>query len=69
MLQQQQQQKEQTSEEWREQMVKEGKIKKDTRKKTEDVTNTKGLSFQAMCLDRELQKGIYMKGWFLIFSD
>jgi len=63
MLQHQQQQKEQTSEEWREQMVKEGKIKKDTRKKTEDVTNTKGLSFQAMCLDRELQKGIYMKGW------
>jgi len=40
-----------------------GKVVKDTRKKTEDVTNTKGLSFSDMCLDRELQKGIYMKGW------
>ena len=62
----QQQQNEQTSEEWKEQMMKKGKIKRDNRKKTEDVTNTKGLSFQAMCLDKELQRGIHIKGLFLI---
>ena len=52
----QQQQNEQTSEEWKEQMMKEGKIKRDNRKKTEDVTNTKGPHFQAMCLDRNTNR-------------
>jgi len=36
---------------------------KDNRPKTSDVTATKGHSFQDYCLKRELQMGIYEKGW------
>jgi len=36
---------------------------KDNRIKTSDVTNTKGVSFEDMCLKRELLMGIYEKGW------
>lgn len=36
---------------------------KDNRVKTSDVTNTKGVSFEDMCLKRELLMGIYEKGW------
>ena len=34
----------------------------DNRIKTSDVTNTKGVSFEDMCLKRELLMGIYEKG-------
>lgn len=37
--------------------------KKDTRYKTEDVTNTKGMSFADFGLGKELQLGIYEKGY------
>ena len=37
--------------------------KKDTRYKTEDVTATKGLSFADFGLCKELQLGIYEKGY------
>lgn len=36
---------------------------KDTRKKTEDVTNTKGNEFEDYCLKRELLMGIFEKGY------
>lgn len=36
---------------------------KDNRIKTSDVTNTKGVTFEDMCLKRELLMGIYEKGW------
>lgn len=36
---------------------------KDTRVKTEDVTNTKGNEFEDYCLKRELLMGIFEKGW------
>jgi len=36
---------------------------KDRRKKTSDVTDTKGTSFEDFCLKRELLMGIFEKGW------
>ncbi|KAB7503524.1 putative ATP-dependent RNA helicase me31b [Armadillidium nasatum] len=36
---------------------------KDRRKKTSDVTNTKGNEFEDFCLKRELLMGIFEKGW------
>ncbi|XP_065887826.1 uncharacterized protein [Dysidea avara] len=36
---------------------------KDTRQKTEDVTNTKGNEFEDYCLKRELLMGIFEKGY------
>jgi ATP-dependent RNA helicase DDX6/DHH1 len=36
---------------------------KDTRKKTTDVTDTKGNEFEDFCLKRELLMGIFEKGW------
>lgn len=36
---------------------------KDTRKKTTDVTETKGTDFEDFCLKRELLMGIFEKGW------
>ncbi|RXG71352.1 putative ATP-dependent RNA helicase me31b [Armadillidium vulgare] len=36
---------------------------KDRRKKTTDVTNTKGNEFEDFCLKRELLMGIFEKGW------
>ena len=36
---------------------------RDTRIKTEDVTNTKGNEFEDYCLKRELLMGIFEKGW------
>lgn len=36
---------------------------KDTRKKTSDVTDTKGNEFDDFCLKRELLMGIFEKGW------
>lgn len=36
---------------------------KDTRPKTEDVTNTKGNEFEDFCLHRTLLMGIFEKGW------
>jgi len=36
---------------------------KDTRKKTSDVTDTKGNEFEDFCLRRELLMGIFEKGW------
>lgn len=36
---------------------------KDKRKKTTDVTDTKGLEFEEFCLRRELLMGIFEKGW------
>jgi len=36
---------------------------KDTRKKTTDVTDTKGNDFEDYCLKRELLMGIFEKGW------
>jgi ATP-dependent RNA helicase DDX6/DHH1 len=36
---------------------------KDLRKKTSDVTNTKGNEFEDYCLKRELLMGIFEKGW------
>jgi ATP-dependent RNA helicase DDX6/DHH1 len=36
---------------------------KDRRKKTTDVTNTKGNDFEEFCLHRELLMGIFEKGW------
>jgi ATP-dependent RNA helicase DDX6/DHH1 len=36
---------------------------KDTRFKTEDVTNTKGLKFTDFGLSKELQLGIYEMGY------
>ncbi|UYV83117.1 DDX6 [Cordylochernes scorpioides] len=35
----------------------------DKRKKTTDVTDTKGLDFEEFCLKRELLMGIFEKGW------
>jgi len=35
----------------------------DKRKKTTDVTHTKGVEFSEFCLDRRLLMGIYEKGW------
>jgi len=36
---------------------------KDNRKKTSDVTDTKGCEFEDFCLKRELLMGIFEKGW------
>ena len=36
---------------------------KDLRKKTTDVTDTKGNEFEDYCLKRELLMGIFEKGW------
>jgi len=36
---------------------------KDNRKKTTDVTDTKGCEFEDFCLKRELLMGIFEKGW------
>lgn len=36
---------------------------KDTRKRTADVTDTKGTEFEDFCLKRELLMGIFEKGW------
>lgn len=36
---------------------------KDRRKKTTDVTATKGQEFEDLCLKRELLMGIFEKGW------
>merc|ERR1712061_540060 len=36
---------------------------KDARKKTTDVTNTKGCEFEDFCLKRDLLMGIFEKGW------
>lgn len=36
---------------------------KDTRKRTTDVTDTKGNEFEDFCLKRELLMGIFEKGW------
>jgi len=36
---------------------------KDSRKKTSDVTDTKGNEFEDFCLKRELLMGIFEKGW------
>jgi len=36
---------------------------KDARKKTSDVTDTKGNEFEDFCLKRELLMGIFEKGW------
>ena len=36
---------------------------KDGRKKTSDVTDTKGCEFEDFCLKRELLMGIFEKGW------
>jgi len=36
---------------------------KDSRKKTSDVTDTKGCEFEDFCLKRELLMGIFEKGW------
>merc|ERR1712130_52215 len=36
---------------------------KDSRKKTTDVTDTKGNEFEDFCLKRELLMGIFEKGW------
>jgi ATP-dependent RNA helicase DDX6/DHH1 len=36
---------------------------KDTRKRTSDVTDTKGNEFEDFCLKRELLMGIFEKGW------
>ena len=36
---------------------------KDGRKKTSDVTDTKGNEFEDFCLKRELLMGIFEKGW------
>lgn len=36
---------------------------KDDRLRTVDVTSTKGNTFEAFCLKRDLLKGIYEKGW------
>ena len=36
---------------------------KDMRKKTTDVTDTKGNDFEDYCLKRELLMGIFEKGW------
>merc|ERR1719430_1778125 len=36
---------------------------KDSRKKTSDVTETKGNEFEDFCLKRELLMGIFEKGW------
>ena len=36
---------------------------KDARKKTTDVTDTKGNEFEDFCLKRELLMGIFEKGW------
>ena len=36
---------------------------KDCRKKTSDVTDTKGNDFEDFCLKRELLMGIFEKGW------
>lgn len=36
---------------------------RDRRKKTSDVTDTKGLEFEDFCLKRELLMGIFEKGW------
>merc|ERR1739838_235738 len=36
---------------------------KDLRKKTSDVTDTKGCEFEDFCLKRELLMGIFEKGW------
>ncbi|XP_013782813.1 putative ATP-dependent RNA helicase me31b [Limulus polyphemus] len=36
---------------------------KDNRKKTEDVTETKGNEFEDFCIKRELLMGIFEKGW------
>ena len=36
---------------------------KDMRKKTTDVTDTKGNEFEDYCLKRELLMGIFEKGW------
>jgi len=36
---------------------------KDARKKTSDVTDTKGNEFEDFCLSRELLMGIFEKGW------
>lgn len=36
---------------------------KDSRKKTTDVTATKGIDFEDFCLQRELLMGIFEKGW------
>jgi len=36
---------------------------KDTRKRTSDVTSTKGNEFEDFCLKRELLMGIFEKGW------
>merc|ERR1712088_1159711 len=36
---------------------------KDARKKTSDVTDTKGSEFEDFCLKRELLMGIFEKGW------
>lgn len=37
--------------------------KKDTRYKTEDVTQTKGLCFEDFCISEKLQLGIYEMGF------
>ena len=36
---------------------------KDLRRKTSDVTDTKGNEFEDFCLKRELLMGIFEKGW------
>ena len=36
---------------------------KDNRKKTSDVTDTKGCEFEDFCLKRELLMGVFEKGW------
>lgn len=49
-----------TSEDWKKQL----KLPpKDKRKKTSDVTATKGNDFEEFCLRRELLMGIFEKGW------